>query len=243
MEDSLVYARPQSSDAAPALQPLHLIEEITHRVVNEYTEAICSLALAAAASPTVQAQMTLTSAALRLRAQVEAHRALQAPFSDGPLDLAEYVTRLCERLTKAPLTENGVRLAVSTEQIWLDADRSWRVGLIVAELIRNAVRHGLGGKPGSIWVELAEATDRISCSVCNDGGGALTERVGRGRQLVQALAGELGGEVTWTFAPSGCLARLDFPTNRPASVGLQDRSASVVHVPLFSHAVTDRCLR
>ena len=212
MEDTFVYAMAQASeDAVPALQPLHLIEEITHRVVNEYTEAICALALAAASSPNVQAQLTLTSAATRLHAHVEAHRALQAPFAEGPLNLAEYVTRLCERLTKAPLAENGVRLTVSTDEIWLDADRSWRVGLIVAELIRNAVRHGLCGKPGSIWVELAEANDRITCSVCNDGGGVPTERVGRGRRLVQALAGELGGMVDWTFAPGGCLARLEFP--------------------------------
>jgi hypothetical protein len=28
-------------------QPLHLVDEISHRVVNEYTEAICALGRAA----------------------------------------------------------------------------------------------------------------------------------------------------------------------------------------------------
>ena len=57
--------------------PLFLVEEITHRVLNEYTEAIASLTLAAAAAPDIRSQGALTSAAPRLRTQAEAHRAFR----------------------------------------------------------------------------------------------------------------------------------------------------------------------
>jgi two-component sensor histidine kinase len=132
------------------MYPLHLIDEISHRVVNEYTEAICALGQAASAAR--DAQLALTSAANRLRAQVEAHRALQAPTVDGPMDLADYVGQLCACLAKAPLAQNGLRLRVTADEVWLDASRCWRVGLVVAELVRNAARHGLADGAGAIWV-------------------------------------------------------------------------------------------
>lgn len=207
------------SQAMPPMQALHLIDEISHRVVNEYTEAICALGLAATASRDIRVQLALTSAASRLRAQVEAHRALQAPMIDGPMDLADYVAQLCACLAKAPLAENGLRLTVDADEVWLDAGRCWRVGLIIAELVRNAARHGLSGTAGAIWVLVEDAADRVCCSVCDDGGGAPGVRAGRGRRLVQALAVELGGSVEWTFAPTGCCVRLEFPS---ADAGLLD---------------------
>lgn len=195
---------------AIVLQPLHLIDEISHRVVNEYTEAICALVRAAKAAHDVRARLVLTSAATRLRAQVEAHRALQAPVVDGPMDLADYISRLCACLARAPLAENGMRLRVTADEVWLDADRCWRVGLIVAELVRNAARHGLSGGAGAIWVVLEDAAGHVSCSVRDNGEGSPGMCAGRGQRLVQALAAELGGSVAWTFAPNGCCAVLEF---------------------------------
>ena len=198
------------SEAIP-LQPLYLVEEISHRVVNEYTEAICALVRAANAVHDVQAQLALTSAANRLRAQVEAHRALQAPVVDGPMDLAAYIGRLCACLARAPPAENGMWLRVTADEVWLDADRCWRVGLIVAELVRNAARHGLSGVAGgAIWVMVEDAAGHVRCSVCDNGRGSPGACAGRGRRMVQALAAELGGSVAWTFAPNGCRAILEF---------------------------------
>jgi two-component sensor histidine kinase len=209
---SLEYS--EISEAVAPMRSLHLIDEISHRVVNEYTEASCALGQAARAARDPRAELALISAATRLRAQAEAHRALQAPLVDGPMDLAEYVGQLCACLARAPLAENGMRLRVSADEIWLDAGSCWRVGLIIAELVRNAARHGLAGGAGAIWVVVDGAAGRVRCSVCDDGGGTPGVRPGRGRRLVQALAGELGGSVDWRFAPNGCCAVLEFA--RPA---------------------------
>jgi two-component sensor histidine kinase len=195
---------------AISLQPLHLIDEISHRVVNEYTEAICALSQAAQAAHDIQAQLALTSAATRLRAQVEAHRALQAPVVDGPMDLANYIGQLCACLARALLAENGMLLRLTADEVWLDADRCWRVGLIVAELVRNAARHGLSGGAGAIWVMVEDVPEHVRCSVCDNGGGSPDARAGRGWRLVQALAAELRGSVAWRFAPNGCRAVLEF---------------------------------
>ncbi len=213
---SLEY--PAGAWAAAPMQPLHLIDEISHRVVNDYTEVIRALGLAAAAAPDAGAQVALTSAAIRLRAQVEAHRALQAPVGEGPMHLGDYVGRLCAALARAWLAGNGVRLRVTADEVWLDAGRCWRVGLIIAELVRNAARHGLAGGAGAIWVAVEDAAGRIRCSVCDDGEGAPGLRAGRGRRVVQALAGDLGGSVDWSFGAAGCCAVLEFGHAPPGPV-------------------------
>jgi two-component sensor histidine kinase len=201
-------------DVGPSPKPLFLVEEFNHRVLNEYAEAISALSLAAVAAPDARSELALTSAAMRLRAHADAHRALQAPIYDGPMDLAAYIAQLCASLSKAQLAERGVRLTVRADEVWVDPERGWRVGLIVAELIRNASRHGLSGGPGAIGVEIIETADSIACSVYDNGRGASGPVIGRGRRVVMALADELGGEVAWSFAPTGCCARLEFPRFR-----------------------------
>jgi two-component sensor histidine kinase len=193
------------------LRPLFLVEEITHRVLNEYTEAISCLALAAAQAPDSLSEAALTSAALRLRARAEAHRALQAPLTNGVTDLGDYIARLAACLNRAQLAAAGVRLTVSADEVWLGAEQCWRVGLIIAELIRNATRHGFRGGPGNICVEIAQASGRVSCEVCDDGRGTPVMGGGRGRRVVEALAADLAGSISWFHASGGCCARLEFP--------------------------------
>jgi two-component sensor histidine kinase len=201
----------EASNAAPPLPPLHLLEEISHRVANEYTEAIATLRLAAAEAGNPQVGATLGAVAKRLRAHAEAHRALLAPAADGPIDLADYICQVCASMTEASLAAFGVRLLIDADEIWLESGRSWRVGLIVAELVRNAARHGLGRGPGAIRVSLGQACGWVSCRVSDSGGAAGDAPPGRGRRLVEALAAELGGSVDWWFTPAGCLARLEIP--------------------------------
>ena len=85
------------------------------------------------------------------------------------MDLADYIGQLCACLAKAPLAENGLRLRVTADEVWLDASRCWRVGLVVAELVRNAARHGLAGGAGDIWVVMAGLAGRYQMLVCDDG--------------------------------------------------------------------------
>jgi len=194
--------------------PLHLVEEISHRVINEYTEAIASLSLAAR-SADAQARLALDVAASRLRAHAEAHRALLAPSGDQRVDLAEHLAMVCRCMSAATLADHHIRLVLETDEVWLDADRCWRAGLIVAELIRNAVRHGLADCTGRIRVTVNRTSGCVSCLVCDNGSGRPhLQQPGRGRRLVQALAAELDGSVSWRFTPSGCHVEFHFPEAR-----------------------------
>src|SRR5580658_3642123 len=105
-------SRPEVAEAPAML----LVEEITHRVLNEYTEAICALDRAAAAADPRSAG-AIAEAMARLQACAEAHRALQAPISDGPRNLSDHLARLCIRLAGAELEVRGIRLVVAADEV------------------------------------------------------------------------------------------------------------------------------
>lgn len=196
--------------------PLHLVEEISHRVANEYAEAIAGLSLAAAGCADSQVRQALRAAADRLHVHAESHRALLPPIP-AHANLADYVGRVCNTYARATLAPRRVRLEMQTDDVWLTSDRAWRIGLAVAELVRNAARHGLRGRAGVILVRIAQDGDEVVCSVGDDGVAAATAAPGRGVALVRALAAELGGSVDWRFGRGGSIARLRAPLMVPAA--------------------------
>jgi two-component sensor histidine kinase len=198
-------------EAACGSQPLFLVEEITHRVLNEYTEAINSLAMAAASATEESARNALVSAAKRLRAQAEVHRALRPPANSGPIDLGAYIGRICASLSLARLAERGVSLTMVQQEAMVDADRCWRAGLIVAELVNNAARHGFARGAGTIKVETGGQLGLAACRVSDNGRSKPNPPAGRGCRLAQELAADLDGRIDWSFSPWGCEARLVFP--------------------------------
>ena len=151
---------------------------ISHRVVNEYTEAIAILSLAASRRH-APADPTLAQATKRLQAYAESHRVLLAPVANSPLDLGVHIGKLCASLSRASIEERGIHLDLSVEKIRIDSTLCWRVGLIVSELIRNAVRHGLRERSGVTGVDIRRSALRVQCAVSDDGCAATNPAEGR----------------------------------------------------------------
>ncbi|MER8683365.1 sensor histidine kinase [Mesorhizobium sp. M0991] len=183
-------------------------------MINEYSEAIAILSLAASRGE-VKAAPALRRAADRLQAMAEAHRSLLVPIAEEDIDLGHHVGKLCSSLSRASLGERGIQLTVATDEIQLDAARCWRVGLIVSELVRNASRHGLKDHQGSIRVTLSKGGSSVSCVVRDDGCAGSDLPEGSGGRLIRALTAELGGTVEWRFTQRGSVAGVCFPLITP----------------------------
>jgi two-component sensor histidine kinase len=86
------------------------------------------------------------------------------PRSPITVDLGEYLRKLCLALTRASLAERGLSLLFREASVPVEAHRAWRVGLIVSELITNAVRHGTW-EPGDgvIEVEILSGVTNVQC--------------------------------------------------------------------------------
>ena len=198
------------------VEPMLLVEEISHRVVNELTVAIASVSQEAGRIVDADARAALHRVAGRLAAFADAHRALQSPEPASAMNLGGYLTRLFAALSRASLHDHSVKLIMLEDDVPLAPERSWRVGLIVAELVTNSLKHGGEGRDPAIIVEVEQAGAEIRCIVADDGGAAGAPPPSRGRRVVQRLAGELGGDIHWTFRPNGVTAVLTFPLSLDA---------------------------
>lgn len=204
----------QSISPGPAENiPLLLLEELSHRVINEYSQAIASIRLIAARISCEEAKGALTMAVSRLCDYAAAHRALQVPVASLEVDLSNYLEQLCDALRAAMLDERGIMLSLTADKVPLERERCWRVALVVAELITNSVRHGRTGGGGVIVIRLEQLGDRAVCRVVDNGGSSTAPAVSRGSSVVRRLAQDIGGDVRWVFGHHGTRAEMSFPIN------------------------------
>jgi len=205
---------PSDHGIEPLSGPWLLLAEMNHRVANEYALAVASLRLAARrAAP--DAGAALTAACDRLHAHAEAHRAHLAPAGDRT-DLSDYLARLCLSLVRASLAERGVSLRFIAETCELPSEACWRIGLIVSELVTNALRHGVSGPGGKITVQVCACGGQVDCIVRDNGCGAASSPPGQGTSIVTGIADELGGRIVRSFGPLGCCVTLSLRTDAVA---------------------------
>ena len=219
--DHQVQARVAAADGGSPV-PWLFVAEIEHRVANEYALAIASISLAASRAANLEARAALRGTAQRLRDYADVHRSLQAPAVAGEVDVAAYVGQLCHALTRARLDERHVSLSLVAEDVAIEAQRCWRVGLIVSELVTNCVRHGFNGggaakgaSGGEIAIQIARSRGAVVCTVSDNGRATCGAALGRGGQVVDALAKELGGFVERRYGARGTTVVLSFPEHDP----------------------------
>jgi two-component sensor histidine kinase len=204
---------PTSARAEDGLSPaLLMIEELSHRALNDYTCVISMLRLAADKTGDSSARTALIVAAESMHGRAQTFRALQAPArGQGPIGLADYLESVCKALSTSSLATAGIRLTLIRENVRLPADQCWRLGLAVTELIMNAARHGLRWGTGEIWVGMSVDDIEVCCTVTDNGRPTTLPGVGRGRRIISALVAGIGGRGDWSFGPSGVCAALQVP--------------------------------
>ena len=99
-------------------------------------------------------------------------------------------------------TDGHVRLELTLEELELPVDQAIPCGLILSELVGNALKHGYpGGRSGTVKVSLQASQQRVLLTVCNDGLGlpaGFTQHGSSslGLQLVETLARQLQGSLS-----------------------------------------------
>jgi two-component sensor histidine kinase len=205
-----------ASAAEDGLSPtLLMIEEFSHRALNDYMGAIFMLRGAANEVGDSAARTALGDAAQCLYNRAQTFHALKAPRGQGLLDLADYLDAICEVLSTSCLASAGIRLTLIRENVHLPVDQCWCLGLAVTELIMNAARHGLRWEAGDIRVEMSLGDFEVCCTVTDNGCPVALPGIGCGRRIISALVACIGGQANWSFGPSGVCAALQIP--RPSS--------------------------
>ena len=118
-----------------------LLRELNHRVNNELTSAICTVSAKAVKSDDAEVKAALLDVVDLLHGYADVHKALRMPDRGQLTDAARYLQHLCFSITKYRLDRLSIRLMCSVDDLRLEGERCWKLGLIVSELLTNVARH------------------------------------------------------------------------------------------------------
>ena len=205
-----------------------LLRELNHRIKNELTSAIYAVSAKAVQSDSVAVKAALLDVVDLLHQCSDVHRALRMPDQGRLTDAARYLQQLCLSITKYRLDRLAIRVLFSADDLRLEGERCWKLGLIVSELLTNVARHAqFDARDPELRVELLVAGSVVKCRVSDNGSPPESIRRGRGLAIIGELATSLGGRVHTSCAADEFSFLLTFPLTEA-----EHRAAAATHVVL-----------
>ena len=109
------------------------------------------------------------------------------------VDMKGYLTKIAKTLSASLLGgASGIQIAVEVEALEIDAERGVPLGLLVNELITNAVKHAFPGGIGLVTLVVRRIGNDIELSVTDDG-------IGMARQGQESTPGKHGSDYVAIF--------------------------------------------
>ncbi|MES2724030.1 MAG: histidine kinase dimerization/phosphoacceptor domain -containing protein [Pseudomonadota bacterium] len=185
-----------------------LLREVQHRVANSL-QIIASVLLQSAR----KVQSDETRAYLKdAHNRVMSIATVQQQLATSSLEavvLRPYLIQLCQSLAASMIRDpHQLSVSVTCDDSVIDANVSVSLGLIVTELVINALKHGFPGhRRGKILVDYESEGETWTLSVRDNGVGmpkdAEASKPGLGTSIVEALANQLCAGVRITNAHPG----------------------------------------
>jgi two-component sensor histidine kinase len=201
--------------AALAAEREVLLREVNHRVGNSLQIIASLLHLQAASSDDEDIKAALTNAMGRVAAVAQVHRRLYTSHDLKTVLLNQYLEALLEDLRRSAEGSRLTNLTLKSDTVEIDPDRAVAVGIIVNELVMNAVKYAYPTGSGPIHVELTSSGEAIDLVVADDGVGYQAKShdprsTGMGQRIVSAMATKLDATLSYDPAHTGTRVQLQF---------------------------------
>lgn len=190
-----------------------LMQEVQHRVANSLQIIASVLMQSARQVQSEEARGHLHNAHHRVMSIAAVQRQLSTS-SGGNVELHTYFTQLCESLGASMIVDDDrLSISVNVDDSLVEAGVSVSLGLIVTELVINALKHAFPGQQtGTIVIDYCSTGSDWTLSVTDDGigmpTGDLAPRSGLGTGIVEALARNLEGEIQVSDANPGTVVTI-----------------------------------
>ncbi|AGB03200.1 PAS domain S-box protein [Methanoregula formicica] len=179
-----------------------LLREIHHRVNNNLQIIISLIKLQMRTVEDPEMKQVLSEMRNRVQAMSLVHEKLYLSKSISSIDISDYTRFLATQLFAFyGVDHRRVALATDMEKILLDIETAIPLGLIVNELVSNALRHAFPDtRTGTITISSHPEGDQISLIITDDGAGMSPSYDWRGStslgfRLVNSLVDQLGGTI------------------------------------------------
>ncbi len=188
-----------------------LLQEMEHRVANSLSIIAAILMLKARAVTSEETRQHLREAHQRVMSVAEVQHHLHASSGIERIDVGTYLTKLCGALASSMIGEQmPIAVKVMTDEGTVDSASAVSLGLIVTELVINAIKYAFPGDKADAQILVTYEVDGSDwkLTVSDNGvgripGPAPQAPAGLGTTIVDALAKQLDAEVAFDGGDPG----------------------------------------
>ncbi|WP_421826845.1 histidine kinase dimerization/phosphoacceptor domain -containing protein [Larkinella sp.] len=221
LQEAVVIKQQRDEIAQKNAQNELLLKEIHHRVKNNLAVVSGLLALQSAKVTDPNVKEAMQTSQNQVQSMGIIHQKLYQGNQLGAIEMHDYFNNLSESILHSFDAAGRITIDCSMPELVLDIDTAISVGLLTNELLTNSLKYAFVGKNnGTIRISLTRMdNDSLLLQVADNGIGKqpaeAAKETGFGKQLVDLLAIQLGGILTYEHQ-DGTLVKLHF--KRSASV-------------------------
>jgi two-component sensor histidine kinase/CHASE3 domain sensor protein len=174
-----------------------LLQDTNHRIGNSLATVSSLLGLQLARSESGEVRSALEAAQSRVQAIASAHRRLRLGADLESTDASEFLADVVADIASTQTSDVKVSLEAEVEPMVIPARDATTVGIVVSELVTNALKHAFpDGRQGKISVAFRRLDGVPVLTVEDDGIGLSGQpsRSGLGALIIRQLARQFGGD-------------------------------------------------
>lgn len=192
-----------------------LLREIHHRVKNNMQIITSLLSLQADKISNNRLKLMFNDSINRIHAMSTIHNMLYNTDNFSSINFRDYLHQITHSILLLYRMHRDIDITVDAEDVILKLDTAIPCGLIVSELVTNALKHAFPSGKGHIVIGMKhQQNDRVLISVTDNGIGldesSLDNSTTLGIKLVQRLIRQIRGKM-YTDTTHGTEVRIDFP--------------------------------
>jgi PAS domain S-box-containing protein len=181
-----------------------LLQEMQHRVANSLQIIASILLIKARTVQSEETRLQLEDAHKRVLSVAAVQQHLDSAGRGGSIEVGNYLSKLCETLAQSMIGDSRpISLKVEADPGMVVSHQAVSIGLIVTELVMNALKHAFTGekKDATILVSYKVSDTDWKMTISDNGTGkpnlSASEKMGGlGTSLVNSLAKQLDAVVT-----------------------------------------------
>jgi two-component sensor histidine kinase len=177
-----------------------LLKELQHRIANSLQIIASVLLMSARRVQSDETRTHLYDAHNRVLSVASVQKQL-AITRQGDVKLRPYLTELCACISASMIRDrDALKIELMVEDVQVNSDIAMSLGLVVTELVINALKHAFPGQRGGhIRIDYTTSGKGSVLTVADDGVGmpadAKSAPPGLGTSIIQALAKQLNATI------------------------------------------------
>ncbi len=188
-----------------------LLKEIHHRVKNNMQVISSLMGLQYSYLENDRDRELFTESLNRIKTIAMVHEKLYKSKSMARIDFKDYIdSQVLELLNAYNVTGSRISVSVSVDSVELGIDRAVPCGLLVNELLSNAIKHAFpGDRKGEIAVDFRSGGSDYTLEISDNGVGVedisrLEKSGSLGIKMINALAKQLRGSLSFSNEKGLC---------------------------------------